>query len=85
MAKRNLSLASVRNLSFAKKERFLCFEEHSLDYEERFLVTKGMFPVLHFGNMMQRMWDGGRVVQTRKHSRTECRGRVLPGRTVTPE
>jgi len=57
---------------FSKKERFLCAEE-------RFLVTKGMFPVLNFGNMMQRMRDGGRVVQSRFRSLAECRGRVFRG------
>ena len=38
------------------------------------------FPVLNLGNIMQRMRDGGRVVQSRISGVTECRGRVLPGR-----
>ena len=58
--------------------------------KEPFRLSKGTFPDSRTAEkkiqkMKQRMRDGGRVVQTRKHSRTECRGRVLPGRTVTPE
>ena len=39
------------------------------------------FPVLNLGNIMQRMRDGGRVVQSRISGVTECRGRVLPGQS----
>ena len=73
LTKRNLSLAIVRNLSFSKKERFLCFEEHSLDNEERFLCVKGMFPLL--GTLMilcsQTQWvygNRGRDIQSMHHT-----------------
>ena len=63
--------------------------------EERFLLDTGKvpfghrevffgqksFPVLNLGNIMQRMRDGGRVVQSRISGETECRGRVLPGQS----
>ena len=39
------------------------------------------FPVLNLGNIMQRMRDGGLVVQSRISGVTECRGRVLPGQS----
>ena len=45
--------------------------------KEPFLLSKGTFPDSRtdekkIQKMMQGMRDGGRVVQTRKHSRTEC-------------
>ena len=70
-----------RNLSFCLEERFLSDAQS----QRKVPCNKRNVSCTEFWKCDAEDVDGGRVVQTRKHSRTECWGRVLPGRIVTPE